>query len=114
MRGFSEPIYKDLYSFTYKEHTFEIGVSYETIKVCERGVKSEYQDNIYRFSCDKEINYCIIHKAFWVATSKELNAQLMALYEVIRKHYNKDNILYTDFLTMLPSEFKNKYLYKVY
>lgn len=112
MEGFSEPIYKDLYSFTYKEHTFEIGVSYETIKVCTRGVKSEYQDNIYRFSCDKEINYCIIHKAFWVATSKELIDQLMALYEVIRKHYQQDNLTYNDFIKMLPNDFKSKYIFK--
>lgn len=112
MKGFSEPIYIDLYKFVYKEHTFEIGVSYEKILCTERGIRKDYYDNIFRFSCNKEINYCTIHKAFWVATSKELNAQLDALFNVIRKHYKQDNLTYNDFIKILPSDFKSKYLYK--
>lgn len=113
MKGFSEPIFIDLYNFTYKDHTFEIGVSYENILCTERGIRKDYQDYIFRFSCDKEINYCVIHKAFWVATSKELTAQLKALYEVIRKHYKQDNLIYGDLIKLLPQDFKTKYLFKI-
>ena len=103
------------FTFTYKEHTFEIDVNREKVECFERGVRREIYDNVFRFSCDKEINYSIISKACWVVTSNGLRAKLGLLYEVIYKHYSqncyKNELVFSwaDFLNLLPQDFKNNY-----
>lgn len=98
------------FTFTYKEHTFEIDVNNEKIECTERGVRKDYYDNVYRIGCDKELYYSVISKACWVATSKDIKALIERLYIVIKKHYKNDNELTWDnFLKLLPQGFKDNY-----
>ena len=107
------------FTFTYKEHTFEIDVNNEKIECTERGVRKDYYDNVYRISCDKELYYSVISKACWVATSKNIKELIKRLYIVIKKHYsqtqykNESEITWDNFLKLLPQDFKNNYYNKL-
>lgn len=106
-----------IYTFTYKEHTFEIEVNNELIQCTERGVRKDYYDNVYRIGCDKELYYSVISKACWVATSKDIKELIKRLYIVIKKHYsqykNESELTWDNFLKLLPQDFKNNYYYKL-
>ena len=107
------------FTFTYKEHTFEIDVNNEKIECTERGVRKDYYDNVYRIGCDKELFYSVISKAYWVATSKDIKELIKRLYIVIKKHYsqshykNESELTWDNFLKLLPQDFKNNYYYKL-
>jgi hypothetical protein len=109
-----------IFTFTYKEHTFEIDVNYEKIECTERGVRKDYYDNVYRIGCDKELYYSVISKACWVATSKDIKSLLERLCIVINKHYsqsvykNESELTWDNFLKILPQEFNTEYLYKIH
>lgn len=108
------------FTFTYKEHTFEIDVNYEKIECTERGIRKDYYDNVYRIGCDKKLYYSIVCKACWVATSIDIKTMIERLYIVIKKHYsqsiykNESELTWDNFLKLLPQEFKTEYLYKIY
>ena len=108
------------FTFAYKEHTFEIDVNNEKIECTERGVRKDFYDNVYRIGCDKELNYSIVSKACWVATSKDIEALFERLYIVIKKHYsqshykNESELTWANFLKLLPQDFKNNYYYKLW
>ena len=105
------------FTFTYKEHTFEIDVNNEKIECTERGVRKDYYDNVYRIGCDKELYYSVISKACWVATSKDIKELIKRLYIVIKKHYsqykNESELTWDNFLKLLPQDFKNNYYYNL-